>query len=207
MPIENVQISCPTNMEAFKKENAQFLQNSIIQSFLAEDEHNQLFNEMVCNPSVENQKALDAAFKKFYFNIRFISHIATTLQANAVHYDKRNRLIQSRFPLTVDKPAGDDNEDTFKDLIIDENSNIDVENISSSEHIEDYIEDPLLFDALKSLSVKQREIISLSFIEDLTDSEIAALLNKSQQAVSKTKKKALDNLYQYLKNGGGKNDG
>lgn len=63
-----------------------------------------------------------------------------------------------------------------------------------------------MYDALNSLTKKQKEIINLAYAEGLSDTEIGLILNKTRQAVSKTHKKALGNMLTYIekrKNNGG----
>ena len=51
-----------------------------------------------------------------------------------------------------------------------------------------------LFLALKALTAKQLQIINLLELGDLTESEVAKILNITQQGVSKTKKSALKKM-------------
>jgi len=51
-----------------------------------------------------------------------------------------------------------------------------------------------LFLALKSLTAKQLQIIKLLELEDLTEAEVAKLLNITQQGVSKAKKRAIKKM-------------
>lgn len=64
-------------------------------------------------------------------------------------------------------------------------------------------------EAVIRLTDKQKEILYLAYVKRLTDTEIGIVLNKSQQAVSKTHKKALKNINNYLQKMKGKvkNDG
>ncbi|MGE7692079.1 sigma factor-like helix-turn-helix DNA-binding protein [Lysinibacillus sp. NPDC097214] len=59
---------------------------------------------------------------------------------------------------------------------------------------------PILHNALNSLTKKQKEFINLAYVEELSDTEIGLKLNKTQQAVSKTHKKALENMLTYIEN-------
>jgi len=55
--------------------------------------------------------------------------------------------------------------------------------------------------AVSNLSERQQEILWLLFVEDIPVMEIKKKLNVSQQAISKTKKRALKNVEEYLKEG------
>ena len=56
-----------------------------------------------------------------------------------------------------------------------------------------------LYDALKSLSQKEHDVIKQRYFEGLSQSEIAKELFISQAQVSRIEKKALNNLHNYLK--------
>lgn len=206
MNLEGVEDCCLQDIEKFKKENKEFLENKIIQSFLQDAKNRELFIEVICNPTEESRKKLDKVFKKFYFNIRFTSFISTALYFNAINFDKRHRKIFSRHPLTLDKSLGDDEGTSFKDMIVDSNAEIHVEDFLNSGSIEDYIVDPLLYEAVQALSEKQKEVIDLAYVKGLSDTEISKILNKSQQAISKMHKRALQNIYTYITEKGGMRD-
>ncbi|MGR6898350.1 sigma-70 family RNA polymerase sigma factor [Rummeliibacillus sp. BSL5] len=194
---------CTDALQKFKLDNEEFLKNNIVLSFLKNKDHEDLFVTAICNPTIENEKKLDNAFRKFYFHIRFISFISTAIYFNAVNFDKKHRKIQQRHPLTVDRPLGNDEDGTFKDLITDEKAQIHIDHIIQKESILDYLEDPQLCSAVEKLTEKQKEIINLAFVNGLSDTQIGKILNKSQQSVSKTRKKAIQNIIQSFK--GGKN--
>ncbi|MGE6377991.1 sigma-70 family RNA polymerase sigma factor [Peribacillus muralis] len=185
--------------DKFKTKNKAFLENKIVCSFLESKENQDLLKNAVCNPSKENEDELDKAFKRFYFNIRFTSYISTALYFNAINFDKRDRKIRNRHPLTVDCSVGDEDGGTFKDMIVDQESEIKIEDFLRSGNILDYLEDPLLCEAVENLTDKQREILDLAYVKGISDTEIGLLLNKSQQAVSKTHKKAIQNIFCHLK--------
>ncbi|GLY12625.1 sigma factor-like helix-turn-helix DNA-binding protein [Pseudobacillus badius] len=65
-------------------------------------------------------------------------------------------------------------------------------------HIDDFIGDPILYQSLHTLTSKEKEIINLAYINNLSDVQIGKILNKSQQAVSKMHKKALKKIYDYM---------
>lgn len=187
----------------YKKQNEQFLNNNLISSFLEKRENYILLKKAICSPSKENKEKLDMAFKRYYFNIRFTSYISTALYYNAINFDKKHRKNQNRYPLTVDKPISDEDEGTFKDMICDPNAEYNVEDISKGNSIVDYLEDPLLYKAVESLTEKQRQILDFAYVNGLSDTDIGLVLNKSQQSVSKTRKKALQNIYDFLQRKGG----
>lgn len=188
---------CLEEIDGFISANEEFFNNSIVKSFLSSQKYKDLFVETLCNPSIENNEKLDIAFKKYYFNIRFTSYIASALYFNALNFDKRHRKIQKRYLLTIDKSFGEEDL-TFKDNIIDSSSTISLNDLIKSENIIDYLEDPLLCEAVNLLTKKQKEILDLAYVKGLSDTEIGKVLDKSQQSVSKTHKKALKRIQYYL---------
>lgn len=183
----------------YLNEHKVFFNNPLIKDFLNDEKNKALLQQTICQPSKENNRLLDHAFKQFYFHIRFTSYISSALYFNAINFDKRHRKMSSRSILTVDQSIGDADNETFKALICDEKAEIDLDHMMKSDLIFDYIEDPLLYAALKILTDKQIEIINLAYINGLSDTEIGIALNKTQQSVSKTHKKAIKNIACFMK--------
>ncbi|MDX8046527.1 sigma-70 family RNA polymerase sigma factor [Gracilibacillus sp. S3-1-1] len=190
---------CLQKFKQYKAENKDFLENKVVRSFLEKKENLVLLMNVLCNPSKENEDELDRAFKYFYFNIRFTSYISSALYFNAINFDKKYKKIRDRFPLTMDNLVGDENGETFKEMIKDDNSEIKIDVFLKSENIIDYLEDSLLSESVKRLTDRQKEILYLAYVKQLTDTEIGIVLHKSQQAVSKTHKKALKTINNSLK--------
>lgn len=186
-------------LEKFQAENSELLQNDLVISFLKSPLNQEVYKEAIINPTPENKQKLDMRFKQFYFKIRFISHISTTLKFNSINYDKRQRLLKSRFPAILDAPLNsEEGEGTTLDVIANEatfNSSMDL---YLSDDIIDHVSHQLLYEALQTLTDKQKQIINMVYIKGLSDTEISFLLNKSQQAISKTHKRALANIKKYI---------
>ena len=195
---------CQTIIKAYEKENKVFLENNLIVSFLKNPMHKRLYHQAICNPTQENKHQLDKLFKAFYFEIRFASHIASTIHFNAINYDKRFRKMNTRFHLTLDATvSSEDGETTFKELLADDKAHLIIVEIISKRSILEQVECPILHRALQTLSDKQLEIIQLVYLHGLSDTEVSRVLNISQQSVSKTHKKALKKLYDFISEGGG----
>lgn len=183
----------------FEAENPELLQNDLVTSFLKSPLNQDVYREAIINPTTENRQKLDLQFKQFYYKIRFISHISTTLKFNAINYDKRQRLIQSRYPATLDAPLNsEEGEGTIIDLIANEAAFDPSADFYLDEDIIDHVSCRILYEAINGLTHKQKQIINLAYIKGLSDTEIGFVLNKSQQAISKTHKKALANIKKYI---------
>ncbi|KHD85327.1 hypothetical protein NG54_09915 [Heyndrickxia ginsengihumi] len=189
-------------LQQFKNANKQFFRNPIIQSFFNHEDHVSMLQETMHDPTNENKERLDQAFKQFYFNIRFTSFISSSLYFDAIHFDQKQRQYSSRYLLLIDQPLQNEEAITLKDTIADPSAQITMDDIIRSEEIDDYIENIRLYNALQKLSLKQKEILYLSYVSRLSDTEIANKLQKSQQAVSKLRKKALQKIYHYMNNRG-----
>ncbi|QNK89843.1 sigma-70 family RNA polymerase sigma factor [Sporosarcina sp. resist] len=185
----------------FEKENPELLGNNLVISFLKIPTNKNIYMDTISNPTPKNMKKLDVLFKKFYFRIRFISHISTTLKFNSINYDKRLRLIQSRVSSTLDATINSsEGEETFLDLLADEQAYNFFGEIVINDELVEHVTCPILYDALNTLTKKQIEIINLAYVNRLSDTEIGLRLNKTQQAISKTHKKALGNMLTYIEN-------
>lgn len=186
-------------IKKFEDENIELLQNDIVTSFLKQPLNKQSYLKAISEPTKENMEDLDNKFKQFYFKIRFVSHISSTLHFNSVNFDKRQRKLQSRFQTTFSKNSGNEGEDNnYFDSIPDKNADISLNTLLSKEDITKQISCPKLYVALNRLSPKQMQIINLAYVIGLNDTEISILLGKSQQAISKMHKKALGNLIDYI---------
>lgn len=189
---------CMLEVERFMEGNRLLLEHRVVKSFLKSDYHHQLLVEAICSPTLENKQRLDDEFRKFYFDIRFTTYISTTLYFNAINYDKRHRKLNKRYQTTLDNPLGEDQDASIKDLLEDPNSHINEEQVIRSLDIKEHIVDTRLLKAVDQLTKKQKEVIDLAYVNGLSDTEIAKILGKTQQAISKLHKKALERIKAYL---------
>lgn len=189
-------------IKKFEKENVEFLQNRLVSSFLKIPSNKNAYVETITNPTQENKEKLDTLFKQFYLKVRFISYISTTLKYNSINYDKHLRLIQFRYSTILDAPISNDREDTYQNLFANQENAFIFDEAFLTADIKQQVTCPLLYKALSLLTEKQIEIINLAYVDGLSDTEIARVLNKTQQAISKTHKKALKNILTYFKNQG-----
>ncbi|WP_145948503.1 sigma-70 family RNA polymerase sigma factor [Paenibacillus sp. Y412MC10] len=120
-------------------------------------------------------------------NRRFIRYMANLIYYNSINHDKRRRLMANRYPLTLDN---NENLESALITVYDPEPN--------SPDLKDHITDPTLYKAYESLSEQQQKILSLAFIQNLNDKEIAKLLGGSQQNISKHRLKALAKLRRLL---------
>ncbi len=174
-----------------KLEEKQLMKDPFLRRFLSDDENYQLFQNYQQNPSLETAKELDYKFRKELTKARAMAYLSKVIRRKAIEFDKDDRNYRSRFTTTLDQPTEEGDGHTNKDDI---ESTIDLSNRVET-RIEDIINtNPSLGSAIGSLTSRQRKILFLSFVEGFTGKEIAEKLGSSPQAVSKSKKKALDTL-------------
>ncbi len=145
------------------------------------------------------KEKLDESFREFYFKIRFTCYLSQAIYFNAINYDKKVKLFSDRNRSILDEPVQDDENRTLIDLFVSTKwkEKKEEEYIGSS-RIEDHLANYTLYKVVQLLTENQRHLLSLAYIYGLNDSEIAIYLNKSQQAVSKSHKKALEKLREMI---------
>lgn len=114
--------------------------------------------------------------------------MANLIYYNSINHDKKRRLVANRYPLTLD------NQENLESTLM---TVYDPEPVSPD--LKHHIANPTLYQAYETLSEQQQKILSLAFIHQLNDREIAKLLGGSQQNISKHRLKALSKLSQLLK--------
>ena len=98
--------------------------------------------------------------------------------------------------LFLDRPAyeggeaGGNGSISLKELIEDEAASKMFEEEMERE-LGDYIQNPILYNAILALNERQKQLLYLSFVKEMTDTEIGRWLRVSQQAITKSKNNAL----------------
>ncbi|WP_168193853.1 sigma-70 family RNA polymerase sigma factor [Lysinibacillus sp. SGAir0095] len=176
-------------------EDTQF-KNPLLQAFLAELEHLELYKQYCNSPNEWLKKLIDERFVQFYIRIRAIAYFSKIIYFTARHFDKERRKYEKRYVLTLDSSSCDDygskNEgaNTLKEMIVDESASIHFQERLSHE-LDQYIQHPILYRAIQSLNERQQQILYLAYVINISDTEISKKLNVTQQAISKSKNNAL----------------
>ncbi|EDL63464.1 sigma-70 family RNA polymerase sigma factor [Bacillus sp. SG-1] len=171
--------------------------NQAVESFLSRKENREILEEFLSDPSDSAEDCLNEAFKAHFFGIRFTSYVSSSLYFHSVNFDKKTRMDRDRQLLTLDKPLGDEEEGTYKELIADTAA----PDSYTEKSLEESISDARLMEAFQRLTHRQKFILNLAYVEERSDTEIADVLGVSQQAVSKTHKKVLKKLKNALEKG------
>lgn len=164
----------------------------IIQEFLKCPSNRKLFEEYKTTNSEELRLLIDSNFKKYYQNFRTLSYLVKVLHYESKHYDRKLRAHRDRNQLTLTTNLDNSN------LIPIYHEKPYSDPINLSEDIVDHISCDNLFNCLRKLTDRQKEILSLVYVKQMTDKEIAQYLGISQQAVSKTRKKVINHIRKEL---------
>jgi len=151
----------------------------IIDEFLSYPDNQKLYDDYLDSQSDDLKEKLDKEFKKFYQNIRILSYVIKMLHYESKRLDKKERDYRRKNDLTFDLYS-ENFQIPYADLI---NETDDISEVITSEK---------LFLCIQNLSQRQKDILSLVYIKQFTDKEIARELQISQQAVSKSRKKILE---------------
>jgi RNA polymerase sigma factor (sigma-70 family) len=146
--------------------------------------------------NLESKLELEEAFRKYFFRIRFIGYIVSTIKFRSIDQMRRYQKYKERNVLVFDRPVSQDSEaTTLGELYLQS---------SKKEPIETYPSDPdsfqtsmrneLLDLSFSMLSSNQKIIVTFCYALSYQDNEIAHFLKISPQAVSKSRNTALKKL-------------
>ncbi|MFD1738722.1 sigma-70 family RNA polymerase sigma factor [Bacillus salitolerans] len=169
--------------------------NRIFSSFL-DDIHNQFLLILSLFSYKNYPFVLDDVFRKHFFEYRFISYLTTYFYYESVQFDKKVRKRNEKECAILDSPIDDGI--TLKDSIATKG-----EVTSKKETFKETVTNDLLVESFKALSALQQDILNFYYVEGYKEREISEMLNISQQAVSKSKRKAIDKLKKLMKGGCG----
>jgi RNA polymerase sigma factor (sigma-70 family) len=182
-----------------ERNERQLYKQELLKKFLAIREHQEVWHKFTRDPSPQYEQLLNKAFRKFIFQVRFLKYISTSIRYAAIDFDKRLNRIRNREQLILDQPLEDEERNLLNERWLKTNDQIVEESFFAiSMNFVEAIEDPLIYRALRSLTDRQKLIVTLSFVLKYQDKEIADLLGVSQQSVSKTKKVAIVKIRKYL---------
>ncbi|MFD2658527.1 sigma-70 family RNA polymerase sigma factor [Gracilibacillus thailandensis] len=183
-------------MLKFIERNKEAIQNPIIESFLENDKNYELLQKAITNPTDENKREIDNAFKEHYKKIKKIKYISNLIRYFSIDYDKKIKKLNKRFSLTLDKEVLEEGNTTYKDLI--ETKPLYSEQEAYGKKLKDHIENDKLYQALNALTKKQLEILELKYLKEMSINEIAELIGTTSQNISNQHNKALKKLYKII---------
>ncbi|MED1944892.1 MULTISPECIES: sigma-70 family RNA polymerase sigma factor [Brevibacillus] len=166
----------------------------LLDAFLAQEDNQQLY-QRVLNSLDDTQRndELESRFLEFYDEVRFTKFISSLIRFTAIELAVRNKRTSNACQPT------DEIERVIDSLVSDSDKSEREDNFDWK----DVLADKRILDAVQTLTEKEQEMLTLLYLRNLKEAEAASLLVVSQQAVSKTKKRALLKLRKQLEGGGG----
>ncbi|WP_405099899.1 sigma-70 family RNA polymerase sigma factor [Oceanobacillus sp. FSL H7-0719] len=191
----------------FVAENELLFRNHLMRTFLLKRENRYLLDQSIRCSTSETKQALDQAFREHVAELRLISQLSNELRRHAIRYDQKFNLYRKKQLLILDQPIHKDGGTSILDVITNEHtSSVDEAALKNSQCLEYHIENPTLYQAILSLTPRQKYILNASYLFNMTDTEIAAKEGVSQQTISKTRNKALRKLRKQLLTEEGKHE-
>lgn len=170
------------DFRTYLKENQDKLNEPIVAYFLRDSNNLTLLQNAIDNPSQENRKKLDDAFREHYTRAKILTYVSKLIYFYSIDYDKRVSVSKKRQILNcvtdgdlVSKPTECIFEEKQKDFC-------------------EVIENERLYTSFKSLNKEQKRIIELLYLYQMTNNEIAISLDMSKQLVSYYHRTALKKL-------------
>lgn len=187
----------------FYKANPYLFNNIIIENFFKNPNHVDMLIKVLTNETEESRVELDDTFRRFLFRIRFISYLNTKIKYSETDYHRKLRKDEYRNVLIFDKPV--DDEETcvsYGEYLLAKKSyqqkEDEVKITINPKTFMNSILDDRVYLAVNQLTERQRIIITLAYAANLTDTEIAYILNITQQAVTKTRSTALTKMKELI---------
>ncbi|OXS72961.1 RNA polymerase sigma factor [Domibacillus enclensis] len=168
------------------------LENKLLKEFFSCEENKYLFENYRKTKNSKIKRQLDQRFKIFHLKIKAITYMDKLIYFEAIHFDKKVRSREEKVAFILDEEM----EDKLKYIEVLQGASIEP---IPMYNLEDYIEDELLYNVVRSLSEKQKNILLLLFVENQKEKEVASFLGITQQAVSKQKNAALSKIKKELK--------
>lgn len=162
------------------------IKNPLLLNFLEIEENMNLYCDYCNTQSAESKELLNKRFVQFYYEVRMISYLSKIIHYEAKKFDANIRKHNQRYMLILDNSVKE-----YEQVHTQIDELFSTKESSPIYHLEDFIQNPKLASAIKKLTRREKEVLYWSFIEEMKDIEIAAKFQVSQQAISKTKNKAL----------------
>jgi RNA polymerase sigma factor (sigma-70 family) len=189
------------NLEAYQKENAQFLNQPIVKSFL-ENEPDGLFllESAFVDGDMEAKSRLDKKFVRHFYFYRVVKYISILSHHFSIDFDKQYRKQKQRYLLLIDQHFNNEESDTpMIDFLSYKQER--VSSVSEVSSLIEMVEDEVLYNVLIKLTKKEKDILHLLFVEQLKQVEVAELFGETPQNIAKVKKKVISKVKREYKEG------
>lgn len=154
--------------------------NKLVENFLKENDNKQLYENYLKYPSDSKEKHLQIEFNEFYLQIRLLSYFSKSLHFLAQNFDKKIRDRNNQmFLVLVDSDEG------MSLAKLPDEESLHHEFSFDLERVEDYFEHEIIYNVVTKLTLKQKQIVYLCYVKNMSDKEISNVLNISVQTINK----------------------
>nr|WP_276564989.1 sigma-70 family RNA polymerase sigma factor [Brevibacillus halotolerans] len=159
----------------------------LFKAFLKQEDNYNLYQKVIAHPEDRGiSQKLKKQFNDFYEEVLLIKYISSTIHYTAIELSIRKKKLDKVIqPLKYESEGVAENITNFHD-----------------KDWKEAISDEKLLHSIMKLTENERGIITYYYLHEWKEKEIARLLDITQQAVSKTKRKALEKLKKELSQGG-----
>lgn len=164
--------------------------------FLEDEKNNVIYSRYLNEPNQKNATELNETYKKFERQMIVRGYLKKTIEYEARRFDKKIRSAEKE-KTSLDKVVYG-TEIAISELLIDGKSTTAYETIYH-EDLSQIFEDVRLAEGVANLTEKQREVLYMIYILELSEKEIAKRMNVTQQAISKVRKAAIKKMRETIK--------
>lgn len=185
----------------FSRNNPILFKQPIVISFFSVRENRQLLTNVLIHDDKASKVKLDEQFAQHYRTAKVIKYLSNLIYFYSIDFDKKVRKHRSKYLAILDNPISKSDTEKSDTLLTGLSNNFDMEEAilqSMNGNIEQHIQDERVLKALKHLSLKQKRILELIYIQQLKHKEIALIDNKTPQSISQLHKQALKNLKEHI---------
>lgn len=171
------------------------MKNKLLKSFLSDKEANMLYKNYLLYPTEEKKQVIENKFKLHSKKIQILTYFSKVLFFEAQHFDKKIRANSNINQLIIN---GDNvNEDanfldSLDNVIHSFENSIEIE--IAPDELENFFEDKQLYQIISQLSAKNKELLYLLYVKEISEVEVAKRLGITIQAVNKRKNKLLSKI-------------
>jgi RNA polymerase sigma factor (sigma-70 family) len=144
---------------------------------------------------VGKEEELNEAFRKYFFQFRFITYVTSSLKFMSIDQMRRNQRYATRNVLIYDRPSSDESSMCIGETMSGYQTSVDnLQSDKQSTNFQEGFADEHVELAFGSLTDKQKHVTTLYYGQGYHDHEIASRLQVSQQAIAKTRNAALKKM-------------
>lgn len=170
-----------------------FFDQPVMKQFLADSEHRKLLLEAVEKPSENKLYDLNEKFRFFFYRARIYKYLCSLISIYSVDFDKRERRRRDRYQAVLDKPAGDSEGAACLGELVEGGEEIPFDSLFFTD-LASLFSDENLCRAIRKLTAKQKMVLTMSYVNEMPNKDIAAYFNESPQNISHIRKQAVSRI-------------